>query len=124
MRVLTPLELAFLGDAIHTAFVRKWALENLDEPMHKLHSFCAKRCSAVWQAGVLSQLELSDEEKEIARRARNAKPKHQAKNADGADYKKATAFEAIVGFLFVSKNTARLQEVLQKSLKIEENDAI
>ena len=116
MRKLTSLELAFLGDSIHTTFVRKWALENLDKPINEIHKVCARLCSAKAQSLVLEKLELSEQEQTIVRRARNAKPKHQAKNADGADYKKATALEALIGHLYSTEQPKRLQEILQISI--------
>ncbi len=124
MRNFTSLELAFIGDAIHTAFVRKWALLNHDKPINELHKICSKFCSAVLQSSVLDTLELTDEEKEIARKARNAKIKHQAKNSGTAEYKKATAFEAIIGYLFLSQNYERLNYLLQKSIVNGGTDAI
>lgn len=117
MRKLNSLELAFLGDSIHTTFVRKWALENLNKPINAIHLVCSKLCSAKHQSEVLDKLELSDQEKNIVRLARNAKPKHQAKNADTIEYKKATSFEALIGHLFITKQTERLNEILTKSLQ-------
>ncbi len=116
MRNFTSLELAFIGDAIHTAFVRNWALTKFDKPINNIHKICSKLCSAVFQASVLDLLELTDEEKEIVRKARNAKPKHQAKNSGSAEYKKATAFEAIIGYHFLSQNDERLNYLLNKSI--------
>ncbi|MBQ8792453.1 MAG: ribonuclease III, partial [Clostridia bacterium] len=60
---------------------------------------------------------LTDEEKEIVRRGRNAKPKHQAKNASQADYSYATAFEVLIGYLHLSGQSERLKEILQLSMK-------
>lgn len=124
MRNFTSLELAFIGDAIHTAFVRKWALLNNDKPINELHKICSKLCSAVFQASVLDLLELTDEEKEIVRKARNAKPKHQAKNSGSAEYKKATALEALIGYHFITKNDERLNYLLNKSIIGGGTDAI
>ena len=124
MRNYTSLELAFIGDAVHTAFVRKWALTKFDKPINDIHKICSKCCSAVFQASVLDLLELTDEEKEIVRKARNAKPKHQAKNSGSAEYKKATAFEAIIGYHFITKNDERLNYLLNKSIIGGGTDAI
>ena len=117
MRKFTSLELAFIGDAIHTAFVREWTLLNYNKPINDVHKICAKFCSAVFQASVLDSLELTDDEKEIVRKARNAKPKHQAKNSGNVEYKKATAFEALVGHYFLLKNHDRLKYLLERSIK-------
>ena len=123
MKDLNSLELAFIGDSIHTCFVRNWAVQNINKPINELHLLCARLCSASWQAKILNILELNGIEKEIARRARNAKPKHHAKNADAVDYKKATAFEAVIGYLYVTNQTERLNYILNHSLTLEVNNA-
>ena len=117
MRELSPLELAFLGDAIHTKFVRLYALENMDKPINEINKFCASKCSATHQSETLANLTLTEQESEVVRRARNAKAKHSAKNADVKDYKFATAFEALVAHLFLTNQTERLQEILLLSIK-------
>lgn len=114
---LSPLEMAYLGDAIHTLFVREWALKNFNLPMNELNKICSEKCSAVRQSQVLSGLSLTDEEADIARRARNVKSKHTAKNADVKDYKFATAFEAVVGHLKITGQDERLKEILEFSVK-------
>lgn len=116
-RNLSPLELAYLGDAVHTLFVREWALENFDKPMNDLNKICSDKCSAVHQSAVLSSLPLTEEEADMARRARNVKSKHTAKNADVKDYKFATAFEAVVGYLKITGQEERLKEILELSVK-------
>ena len=60
---------------------------------------------------------LNEDEKEIVRKARNAKAKHKAKNFDEEEYKKATAFEALVGYLYLTNQTERLNEILNFSIK-------
>lgn len=115
---LSPLALAFLGDAVHTAYVRKQVLAAGKEKMNSYHNTAKKFCNANCQASVLERLadSLSEQEKEIVRKARNAHIKHSAKNADEATYKKATAFEALVGWLFLTGQTQRLNEVLENSM--------
>lgn len=122
MKELTPLQLAFLGDAIHTLFVRKWVLENFNKPMNDIHKICANYCSAVHQSEVLLQLQLNEDEQEIVRKARNVKAKHTAKNAEIKDYKFATAFEALVAYLKINNKTDRLNYVLNESIKEKNAD--
>lgn len=117
MKTYSPLELAFLGDSIHTLYVRKWALENFDKPMNEINKICASKCSATHQSKVMSFLTLTDTEADIVRRARNAKAKHTAKNADVIEYKYATAFEALVAHLYLTNNNERLNEILEISIK-------
>ncbi len=116
---LSPLALAFMGDAVHTAFVRKEVLKGQANTQKNYHNTAKKFCNAQAQAETLENImqSLNDEEKNIIRRARNSHPKHNAKNYDEETYKKATAFEALIGFLFLSEQTERLNEILKISLK-------
>ncbi len=115
---LSPLALAFLGDAIHTAYVRKEVLSGQLNKPSNYHNLAKKFCNAKKQKETLDNLleKLSEEEKEIVRKARNSKSKHTAKNFDEETYKKATAFEALVGWLFLTKQNARLKEILALSM--------
>lgn len=112
------LPLAFIGDSVHTLFVREWCLSNSNSKMENYHTTASKYCKASSQAKVLSLLNLTEEEKEIVRRGRNAKAKHQAKNATSADYTQATAFEVLIGYLYLSNNTERLKDVLNLSISL------
>lgn len=115
------LPLAFLGDSVHTTFVREKILQANDNKMTNYHTVASYFCKASSQSKALERLQplLNDQEKEIVRRARNAHPKHSAKNASGKDYIAATAFEALIGFLYLSKNTQRLEEFLEISMQKE-----
>lgn len=113
------LSLAFLGDGIHTSFVREYVLKKNVGKMDDFHHKAAAFCKASCQAKVLEEIAplLNEEESEIVRRARNARPKHQAKNATSKDYSYATAFEALLGFLYLSENKERLNEILNISVE-------
>ncbi len=114
------LPVAFLGDSIHTEFVRESILKSCNQKMENYHSLSAKFCKASSQAKALEKIlpMLNDEEKDIVRRARNAKPKHQAKNCSTKDYIYATAFEALVGYLYLTNQKERLNEILQLSIEL------
>lgn len=114
------LPVAFLGDSIHTEFVRESILKSCNQKMENYHSLSSKFCKASSQAKVLEKIlpMLNDEEKDIVRRARNAKPKHQAKNCSTKDYIYATAFEALVGYLYLTNQKERLNEILQLSIEL------
>lgn len=114
------LPVAFLGDSIHTEFVRESILKSCNQKMENYHSLSAKFCKASSQAKTLEKIlpMLNDEEKDIVRRARNAKPKHQAKNCSTKDYLYATAFEALVGYLYLTNQKERLNEILQLSIEL------
>ena len=82
---------------------------------HKLHIESIKYVKAKAQADILKKIEssLTGEEKEIVRRARNAENHHLPKNADPADYMYSTAFEGLIGFLYLTKKDERLKEILK-----------
>lgn len=124
--MLSPLALAFLGDAVHTAFVRQEVLKGQVNKLNNYHTQAKKFCNAKSQKEALERLlpNLSENEKEIVRRARNSHSKHSAKNYDEEAYKKATAFEALVGFLYLNKNYDRLEAVLKTSMNQTEKETI
>ena len=113
------LPLAFIGDSVHTMFVREFVLQNNPLKMENYHSIASKYCKASTQAKVLKEFMpyLTDEENEIVRRGRNAKPKHHAKNSSIADYSYATAFEVLIGYLYLKGDSVRLNEILDFSVK-------
>ncbi|MCI8555613.1 MAG: ribonuclease III [Clostridia bacterium] len=112
------LPLAFIGDGVHTLFVREHCLRNGALKLENYHIEASSYCKASSQAAALEGIMpiLNEEELNIVRRARNAKPKHHAKNASSGDYSHATAFEALIGFLYLKEDKARLEEILLLSL--------
>ena len=118
---LSPLALAFIGDGVHTLFVREFVVKGSISNLNCYHQKAKKFCNAKHQKEVLEKLlpMLSFEESEIVRRARNAKSKHKAKNFNEEEYKKATAFEALVGFLYLTEQKERLEEILKISVSEE-----
>ena len=116
---LSPLALAFMGDAVHTAFVRNEVLKGEINKINNYHNIAKKYCNARRQKETLEKIldSLTEEEKEVVRRARNSHSKHSAKNFDEETYNKATSFEALIGYLFLSKQTTRLEEILKKSIE-------
>ena len=115
------LPLAFIGDSVHTLFVREMVLQNPNLKLENYHLIASKYCKASAQAKVLSMLSLNEEEKEIVRRGRNAKPKHHAKNASSSEYSHATAFEVLIGYLYLKNDKKRLEEILKQSMEIVDN---
>lgn len=119
IKEISVLALSFIGDGVHTVFVRDYILKNQNLLIGSYHNKAIKFCSAGAQAKVFDEIfeTLTEEEKEIALRARNAKG-HKAKNASIENYKKATAFEAVIGYLYLLKEYERLNEILNLSVKI------
>lgn len=112
------LPLAFIGDSVHTLFVREKVLEEHDHKMDNYHTTASKFCKASSQAKVLREITplLSEAEQDIVRRGRNAKPKHSAKNASSVDYSYATAFEVLIGYLYLKGEDERLNTILNLSM--------
>lgn len=112
------MALAFIGDSVHTLFVRASIVESKKLKINHYNSYSSKLCSAVSQAKVFDKIKeiLTQEELEIARRARNIKTKNTAKGATLEEYKKATAFEAVIGFLYLENQTQRLNHLLNLSI--------
>ena len=112
---------AFIGDAVHTLFVRENIVKSSNLKMDTINSLASKFCRASHQAQVLDKIfdKLTDEEKELVRKTRNVKNKHKAKNVDILTYKKATCFEALVGFHYLENNNERLKFLLESSIEGE-----
>ena len=112
----SPLVLAYIGDSVYEVFTRKKVLsENPNLPAHKLHKENVKYVKAKAQSDAMERIEpiLSDAELAIYKRGRNAKSATVPKNADLADYRRATGFEALLGFLELSGQYERLLEIME-----------
>lgn len=121
INLLSPLTWAYVGDAVYELYIRTNLVNSTKLKPHKLHIESIKYVKAKAQADILKRLmdDLTEEEKEIVRRARNAENHHLPKNADPEDYMYSTAFEGLVGYLYLSKKDERLKEILEKCI-IEE----
>ncbi len=115
VNMLSPLTWAYVGDAIYELYIRTNLVNNTKLKPHKLHIESIKYVKAKAQADILKRIDgiLTDEEKDIVRRARNAENHHLPKNADPADYMYSTAFEGLIGFLYLTKRDERLKEILK-----------
>ena len=112
-RLLSPLQLAFVGDAVHALVVRTEALKK-GLKVHDLHLLSTRAVNAVSQARALQRVTplLTEEEAEIARRGRNAHAHHGApRAASPQEYAWATGLEALLGYLFLTGQTDRLAEL-------------
>lgn len=113
---ITPTALAFVGDAVYTLYVRKRLTQETDLKGGALHLTSSRYVNAAAQAAAYEALTesgiLTAEEAEVAHRARNAHVHTHTKAASIADYHRATAMEALVGWLELSGNEDRLREIL------------
>ena len=117
------LVLAFVGDGLWTAYVRTHLAKNSLENSGKINKTANLYVKAESQAIVYDALasELTESELDVGRRARNAKLHHTAKNASIEDYRTATSFESVLGYVFMSGDLDRLEELMKKSIDIVEN---
>lgn len=114
--VYPALVLAYIGDAIYEVFTRKKLLsEHPDMPAHKLHVLNVGYVKAKAQSNAMLAIEpiLSEKELGIYKRGRNAKSATVPKNADLTDYRRATGFEALVGYLHLAGEEERLNELME-----------
>lgn len=124
VREVNVKTLAYIGDVVYELYIREHVISNSREQVNKLHKKTIKYVSAKAQAKIVEALnnELSDEEKDIIRRGRNAEANTVPKNTDVITYKIATGFEALIGYLYLLKNEERLKYIITKSIEIVEGE--
>ena len=116
--LLNPLVLAYIGDAVYEVYIRMYIVKNGASKTNILHHKATSFVSAAAQAKILDNISehLTEEELTIVRRGRNAHSNTIPKNATIANYKKATAFEALIGYLFLGRKNERLEEIIKLSI--------
>lgn len=112
-KLLSPLNLAFVGDTVFDLFVRETLVCQANRPVNKLHKEATKMVKAQAQAEAAQKILplLSEEEMSVFKRGRNAHTNHKAKNASEGDYHYATAVEALFGYLYLKGEINRLREL-------------
>lgn len=118
---INPISLAFLGDSIHTFYVRNNVVKFSKLNIGKQHILAIKYCKANYQSKIFDSIELTEEEKSVALRARNAKTHTAPKNSNLMEYKKATSYEALIGYSFLLGNIERLEYFLEATFLIGDN---
>ena len=119
-RQLNPLVLAYIGDAVYEVFVRTYCVDmNRDMLVHKLHLKVVSFVKAHAQSEFMKQIEglLTEEEMAVFKRGRNTKSS-VPKNADVQEYRMATGFEAVIGYLYITEQSERLNYILDEIIKI------
>ncbi len=114
----SPLVLAYVGDAVYEIMIRTKVVNGGSVQVNKLHKHSAALVKAETQAKMVMALmeEFTEEEMAVYKRGRNAKSYTMAKNASMKDYRMATGFEALVGYLYLSENHQRLVELVSHGL--------
>ena len=120
----SPLVLAYIGDSVYELYIRTILVHRADDTVDTLNrkgSFYAK---AVTQARIMRTLEaeLSETEVAVYKRGRNAKSPTKAKNASVVEYRVATGFEALIGYLYLSGSFDRLTEIIRRAIEIADAD--
>lgn len=117
-RAISPLILAYVGDAYFHLFVRTRLLSFEQGNIHVISEYGARIVSAVWQARAYKAIEgeLTEEERAVFKRGRNAKS-HAPRSATVAEYHASTGFEALLGTLYLEKKEERLREVAELAFK-------
>ena len=114
LRTYSPLTLAYIGDAIFELVVRTVLVERKNTQAEKLHKAATKIVKAETQALMIEAIkeELTEEELAVYKRGRNAKAVTRAKNATMSEYRRATGFEALMGYLYLKGDIARMLELI------------
>ena len=112
---MSPLVLAYLGDTVFESHIREYLItKNINKKVNDLHK------SAVKYVNANIEDQLTEDELRIYKRGRNQKSHTSPKNADIIDYKHATGFEALIGYLYLDKNYERLEYIISEGIKIIE----
>lgn len=111
-----PVALAFVGDAVYSLYVREKLVKEANESPGVYQRAAGAAVSAKGQNALIEKVRdsFTEEEADIFRRARNAKKGTKAKNASVAEYNRSTGIEAVIGYLYLTENHARVREILEK----------
>lgn len=120
VRAYSPLTLAYIGDAIYDLIIRSVVVERGNRAANDLHKRTTRYVKAEAQAKMIVALqeELTEEEEAVYKRGRNAKSYTAAKNATIGDYRKATGFEALMGFLYLTEQTDRMLYLVKRGIEL------
>ena len=115
IRSFSPLTLAYIGDAVYEIVIRTIIVEKGNAPVNKLHHKVSSLVKAVAQKAAIGKILplLTEEEEAVYKRGRNAKSYTSAKNASVIDYRIATGFEALMGFLYLMGRNERMLELVK-----------
>ena len=114
--LLSPLTLAFTGDAVFSLFIREMLVCDANRPVGELHRLSVQSVKASAQATAMRKIMplLTEKELEVFKRGRNAHTSHTPKNQSGCDYHYATGFESLIGYLYLKDEGERLNLLLNE----------
>lgn len=115
----SPLTLAYIGDSIYDLIIKSLVLNQGNRPVQKLHGLTSSYVQASAQSRMMRAMQehLTEQEHAIYKRGRNAKSVSPAKNQSVTDYRRATGFEALLGYLYLNKEYGRLLELVKLGLE-------
>lgn len=124
IRTYSPLTLAYIGDAIYELVIRTILVEKGNTQVNKLHKRASRLVKASAQSAMIEKLKpyLTEEEMSVFKRGRNAKAATMAKNATMSDYRRATGFEALMGYLYLTEQWKRMLELMKTGIREVEQD--
>ena len=116
---LSPLVLAYIGDSIYDLVIKTWVIEQGNMQVNKLNKKTSSIVKAESQSAMIGVIEpmLSEHEEAVYKRGRNAQSYTSAKNASIGDYRRATGFEALMGYLYLSGQYERMMELVKAGLE-------
>lgn len=119
VNLLKPIHLAYIGDAIYEVYIRKYIILNNQLRIKDINAKCIRYVKATSQADIINNIfdELNEEEKRIVKRGRNSTSNTIPKNTQLIDYKMATGFETLIGYLYLTGNTKRLENIIFLSIE-------
>ena len=120
----SPLIWAYIGDCVYELYVRNKLVNETRLKPHELHIKAIEYVKAKAQADMLKKIEesLTEEEKDIVRRGRNTQNHHLPKNSNVQEYMYATAFEALIGYLYLCNKKQRAKEIIELAIKSKEEE--
>ena len=124
IKTYSPLTLAYIGDAVYEIVIRTILVEKGNAQVNKLHQRASKLVKAPAQSEIIEKLkeDLTEEELAVYKRGRNAKSYTMAKNATMSDYRRATGFEALMGYLYLTEQWERMLQLIKKGIEKGETD--
>lgn len=118
IRTYSPLTLAYLGDAVYEIMIRTILVKKGNCPVNQLHKKASSLVKAASQSEIIKVIEekLTEEEHSVYKRGRNAHSPTMAKNASMSDYRRATGFEALMGYLYLKEDYTRMIELIRMGI--------
>lgn len=119
LRTYSPLTLAYIGDGVYELVIRTVLVKKGNCPVNQLHRKASSLVKAASQSAMMEFIEpmLTEEEHSVYRRGRNAHSPTMAKHATMADYRRATGFEALMGYLYLKEDFCRIVELVRAGIR-------